>query len=127
MEVRTHRLADKELVGSVVELEDGYAKVVLRTTERMAVDEWGLVHGGFTFGAADYAAMLAVNHPNVVLYRADVRFTSPVRAGETITAEGRVVESQGKKYRVEVKATTDRIVLEGVMYCYVPEKHVLEE
>ncbi len=127
MEVRTHRLADRELVGEVVELEEGYAKVTLRTTERMAVDELGLVHGGFTFGAADYAAMLAVNHPNVVLYRADVRFTNPVRAGETVTAEGKVVETQGRKYRVEVKATTNRVVLEGVMYCYVPEKHVLEE
>ncbi len=126
MEVRTHRLANDELVGKVVELEDGYAKVKLKTDERMAVDERGLVHGGFTFGCADLAAMMAVNHPNVVLYRAEVRFTAPVKAGEEITAEGRVVERSGKKVRVEVKAYTDKTVLEGFMHCYIPEKHVLE-
>ena len=88
--------------------------------------EKGLVHGGFTFGCADLAAMLAVNHPNVVLYRAEVKFTAPVKVGEEIMAEGRVVERSGKKIRVEVKAYTDKTVLEGLMYCYIPENHVLE-
>ena len=126
METRTHRLANDELVGKVVELEDGYAKVKLKTDGRMAVDEKGLVHGGFTFGCADLAAMLAVNHPNVVLYRAEVKFTAPVKVGEEIMAEGRVVERSGKKIRVEVKAYTNKTVLEGLMYCYIPENHVLE-
>ncbi|NOY11140.1 MAG: PaaI family thioesterase [Archaeoglobi archaeon] len=127
MEVRTHRLADRNVVGEVVEVREGYARVVLRTTKQMAVDELGLVHGGFTFGAADLAAMVAVNHPNVVLYRAEVRFTAPVRAGEVITAEARVEEGEGRKVRVNVVAKTDRTVLEGVMHCYIPEKHVLEK
>lgn len=127
MEIRTHRLADRELVGEVTEVGEGYAKVVLTTNDRMAVDERGLVHGGFTFGAADLAAMIAVNHPNVVLYRAEVKFTAPVKAGEIVTAEARVIESDGRKLKVEVKAYTDKNVLEGVMYCYIPDKHVLEE
>ncbi|WP_457591148.1 PaaI family thioesterase [Geoglobus sp.] len=126
MEIKTHMLANRELVGEVVELKDGYAKVVLRTDDRMAVDELGLVHGGFTFGAADLAAMVAVNHPNVVLYRAEVRFTAPVKAGEIVTAEAKVVESSGRKLKVEVKAYTSRDVLDGTMYCYIPERHVLD-
>ena len=126
MEVRTHELADREFVGEVVELRDGYAKVKLKTNRKMAVDSKGLIHGGFTFGCADFSAMLAVNHPNVVLYKADVRFTAPVKAGEEIIAEGRVVERLGKKIRVEVKAYTDKTVLEGSMYCYIPERHVME-
>ncbi len=126
MEIKTHMLASRDLVGEVVELKDGYAKVVLRTDDRMAVDELGLVHGGFTFGAADLAAMVAVNHPNVVLYRAEVRFTAPVKAGEVVTAEAKVVESSGRKLKVEVKAYTSRDVLDGTMYCYIPERHVLD-
>ena len=126
MEIKTHMLASRDLVGEVVELKDGYAKVVLRTDDRMAVDELGLVHGGFTFGAADLAAMVAVNHPNVVLYRAEVRFTAPVKAGEVVTAEAKVVESSGRKLKVEVKAYTSRDVFEGVMHCYIPERHVLD-
>ncbi len=126
MEIKTHMLANRELVGEVVELKDGYAKVVLRTDDRIAVDELGLVHGGFTFGAADLAAMVAVNHPNVVLYRAEVRFTAPVKAGEIVTAEAKVVELSGRKLKVEVKAYTSRDVLDGTMYCYIPERHVLD-
>ncbi len=126
MEILTHRLADKEFVGEVVEIKDGYARVKLKTNERMAVDDKGLVHGGFTFGCADLSAMLAVNHPNVVLYKSEVKFTAPVKAGEEITAEGKIVKRSGKKIKVQVKAYTDKTVLEGFMYCYIPEKHVLE-
>jgi len=127
MEVKTHRLADKELLGEVVEVKEGFAKVMLKTCERMIVDDKGLVHGGFTFGAADLAAMIAVNHPNVVLYKAEVRFTAPVKKGETVFAEGRVVERNDRRIKVEAKAYTDKVVLEGFMYCYIPEKHVLED
>ena len=81
MEQRTHRLTSKRLVGKPVKIEKNYAEVLLETTEEMTVDEYGLVHGGFTFGLADYAAMLAVNEPTVVLGKADVKFLKPVKVG----------------------------------------------
>jgi len=46
----------------------------------MAVDQMGLVHGGFTFGAADFAAMAAVNDPNVVLVSSECRFFKPCKS-----------------------------------------------
>ncbi len=125
--IRTHKLASKEWVGEVVEVGDNYAVVKLKTREEMKVDEFGLVHGGFTFGAADLAAMLAVNEETVVLYKAEVRFTAPVKVGEEIVAKAKVVEADGRKRKVEVEAWTDKKVLEGVMFCYVPERHVLEK
>ena len=126
MEIKTHRLANNELVGEVVEVKEGYARIKLVTDDRMAVDERGLVHGGFTFGCADLAAMIAVNHPNVVLYKAEVRFTAPVKAGETVYAEGEIMEREEKKIKVKVTAYTEKTVLEGIMYCYVPDRHVLQ-
>jgi acyl-coenzyme A thioesterase PaaI-like protein len=65
---------------------NGNSQVELVTTAQMAADEQGLVHGGFIFGAADYAAMIAVNHPHVVLGASDVKFLKPVRVGETVMA-----------------------------------------
>ena len=62
----------------------------MTTTNAMAADDIGLVHGGFIFGMADYAAMLAVNDPNVVLGAADVKFLKPVSVQETVVAEARV-------------------------------------
>ena len=74
MELKTHQSIDRSLCGEVVELGDGYAKVRLVTTQQMVTDDRGLVHGGFTFGAADFAAMAAVNDPYVVLVAAEVCF-----------------------------------------------------
>ena len=64
---------------------------------RMAADGSGLAHGGFIFGLADYAAMIAVNHPNVVLGAAEVRFLKPVVSGETVVARGQDGFRRGQK------------------------------
>ena len=89
MEIITHKAIDPDLCGTPVAVSDGYSRVEIATTARMAVDDKGLVHGGFVFGLADHAAMIAVNHPNVVLGSAEVKFVKPVRVGERIVAEAR--------------------------------------
>ena len=87
MEQRTHEQIASHLCGRPVELAPGRARVVLETTAEMAADQRGLVHGGFTFGLADYAAMLAVNEPPVVLASAQVKFLGPVVVGDRVEAE----------------------------------------
>jgi acyl-coenzyme A thioesterase PaaI-like protein len=126
IEPRTHLAIDQRLCGEPIELMEGSARVALETTSAMAADEAGLVHGGFVFGAADYAAMLAVNDPNVVLGAAEVRFSAPVKVGEKIIFEARVVETKGKKRVAEVKgAVGNREVLSGSLVTFVLDKHVL--
>jgi acyl-coenzyme A thioesterase PaaI-like protein len=74
VDINTHEKISKRLVGRPIEVVRGtHAVVELNATNEMAVDLVGLTHGGFTFGLADYAAMLAVNHPNVVLGSAQVK------------------------------------------------------
>lgn len=128
MELRTHILASKHLVGEVVEQKEGFAKAVLKTTEEMRVDEKGLVHGSFTFGVADLAAMAAVNEPNVVLARVEAIFLKPVKVGDTIIAEAQIAKQSGSKYIVEVVAHNGfSEVLKATMECFVLEKHVLDK
>ena len=92
----------------------------------MAADKSGLVHGGFVFGLADYAAMLAVNHPNVVLGSADVKFLKPVQVGETLEARASVQKADGKKQLVEVVVNQgDKSVFSGWFTCFVLEAHIL--
>jgi len=127
MKIDTHRQIDQMLCGRPFFVEDGQSQVELETTDRMAADEAGLVHGGFIFGAADYAAMIAVNHPHVVLGASDVKFLKPVRVGETVVARARVQEVKGKKYWVSVSVSKDDIeVFQGMFTCFVLDKHVLE-
>ena len=75
----THLLASERLIGSVITIGEKSAEVKLKITEEMSVDDFSLAHGGFVFGLADYAAMVAINEPTVVLGKAEVKFLKPVR------------------------------------------------
>jgi len=132
--VRTHLGIDRRLVGEPLTVEEGRAQVVLTTLPEMAADDSGLVHGGFVFGLADYAAMLAVNHPNVVLAGAEVRFLKPVVVGMRLVATARRTESAGRKRRVEVEVRRasgvvvgdeGEPIFTGTFQCAVPDRHVL--
>ncbi len=126
MEIITHQKINQEICGKPLEVKKGYSRVELVTLESMAADQSGLVHGGFIFGQADYAAMIAVNHPNVVLGGADVKFLKPVKTGERVLAEARVTAVEGKKNTVEVVVTRgEEKVFEGNFTCFVLGKHVL--
>ncbi|HEX6902447.1 MAG TPA: hotdog domain-containing protein [Thermoanaerobaculia bacterium] len=124
---RTHRAIDSRLCGEPLDLGDGSASVGFTALPEMAADERGLVHGGFVFGLADYAAMLAVNDPNVVLGSADVRFLKPVVVGERLVARAVVEEADGRKRRVKVEVLRgEEPVMSGAFACFVLDRHVLE-
>ncbi len=127
MQPNTHLSINNALCGELVDLSQGGATVQLEATSNMAADAVGLVHGGFVFGLADYAAMLAVNHPNVVLGSAEVRFLAPVRVGETVVARASRSSEAGRKNVLEVSATVgDREVFNGSFVAFVLDHHVLE-
>lgn len=129
MQQNTHLKTSKELVGAVVSMEENKATVTLKMTEEMVVDTMGLAHGGFTFGLADYAAMVAVNHPNVVLGKAEVKFMKPTIVGDKLIAEA-VVSEQFNPVKsavsVSVKNQDNVVVFEGEFTCFSLENHVLE-
>ena len=128
MEPNTHLAIDRRLCGVPLELGEGTARVELTTLPEMAADGRGLVHGGFVFGLADYAAMLAVNHPNVVLAGAEVRFLKPVVVGEQLVAEARIAEGDDRKSRVRVEVLRDgEAVMSGDFRCVTLAQHVLGE
>jgi acyl-coenzyme A thioesterase PaaI-like protein len=154
---RTHLAIDRRLCGEPLDSAAtvaGTARVGLTTVPEMAADAAGLVHGGFVFGLADHAAMLAVNHPNVVLGSAAVRFLRPVAVGERLIAEATVAESAGRRSRVLVEVrraaaagaggadasggvdasggadgvgeAAGETVMSGELVCFSLDRHVLE-
>jgi uncharacterized protein (TIGR00369 family) len=125
----THLKVSKKMVGSVVSIEENTATVTLEITKEMVVDEFNLSHGGFVFGLADYAAMLAINEPTVVLGKAEVKFIKPVILNDKLTAVAIISDnSNGKKITVSVNVINaeDQLVFEGAFVCFVLEKHILE-
>jgi uncharacterized protein (TIGR00369 family) len=127
VEPRTHLGIDATWCGTPVALREGSAEVELVTLPAMAADDRGLVHGGFVFGLADYAAMLAVNEPHVVLAGAEVSFLKPVRVGERLRAIAAVGDVEGRKHRVHCAVQgPDGDVLQARFTCVVTARHVLD-
>ena len=129
MEIKTHTKINPKFSGKPLSIEtDKFATVILELTEEMIADEKGLIHGGFIFSAADYCAMLSVNHPNVVLAKAEVKFLKPSSVGEKIIFEGIVIEKEHNKRVVEVHGKNEKneIVFNGKFYCVITHKHVCE-
>lgn len=127
MERRTHLALSARLCGEARSISSGAAELELEASDEMRADARGLVHGGFIFGLADHAAMLAINEPNVVLGSAQTRFVAPVVVGDKLRASARVTSVEGKRQQVEVKVTrAGSSVFEGTFVCFVPPRHVLE-
>jgi len=126
MQLNTHLNINTSLCGKVTKLQENYAEVLLHTTQKMAADTQGLVHGGFIFGAADYAAMSAVNDPYVVLGASNSKFIAPVKVGDAVMCKATVVNIKGKKAEVDVEAFVNgKLVFEGKFTTFVLPGHVL--
>ena len=126
MKLNTHLNINTSLCGKVTKLQENYAEVLLHTTQQMTADKQGLVHGGFIFSAADYAAMSAVNDPLVVLGASSSKFLAPVKVGDAVLCKATVVSEKGKKREVEVEAfVSEKLVFEGGFTTFVLDAHVL--
>lgn len=128
MDIKTHKSINQFFCGEPIDIEDGKRGLLkLKTVEEMKADEKGLVHGGFIFSAADYLAMITVNHPNVVLGSANVRFAKPVKLGDEILFKSEVLSGDGRKSLVKVDGfVNDKKVFEGEFICYNLQEHVLD-
>ena len=128
LELKTH-LKFNPKFGRLVEINENGAKVILETNEDMAVDEEGLVHGGFTFGAADFCAMASVNEPFVVLVKAtNCEFMAPVKVGDIVEFNGEILMKEKRKVEVKVIGTLNEIeVFSGLFSCVILENHVLKK
>lgn len=123
----THQMVNQHLCGIPVDLKKNFAQIKLLTTEEMIVDDTDLIHGGFIFGLADYCSMLTINHPNVVLGGANVRFLKPVKKGDILIANGKLANIKGKEIRIKVDIFREKeLVFDGNFICFTPKKHVLK-
>ncbi len=125
--LHTHTLINNYLCGDIVELKKGYCEVKLEAENEMVVDEEGLVHGGFIFGAADFAAMAAINEPTVVLVASECQFLAPAKLGDTIIFKAQARHQEGRKRIVHVRGYLNDVkIFEGEFMTVITERHVLK-
>ncbi|TKI70324.1 PaaI family thioesterase [Sulfurimonas crateris] len=125
--LKTHEEINRDLCGEIEKMDIGYVKLKLVTTHDMIADSKGLIHGGFIFGAADYAAMAAVNERNVVLVASNCQFLSPVKFGDIVNFTAKVRHKEGRKRNVRVTGNVlDIKVFDGEFKTVVTDRHVLK-
>jgi acyl-CoA thioesterase len=125
--LQTHESINERYSGSLEELKDGSSVVRLDTNDRMIVDRKGLIHGGFIFSAADFAAMAAVNEKNVVLSASSCQFLAPAKLNDTIIFEATVRNKEGRKRNIKVTGKVGEIkIFSGEFQAVVTDSHVLK-
>lgn len=126
-DLKTHLKIKSILVGNLVAMAKNTSKVVLQTTHDMSVDEFGLIHSGFLFGSAEYAAVAAVNEPNVVVIGCRSKFFAPAKVGDLITFEAKGRFEDARKREIKVIGMINEIkVFEGLFQAVLLEKHILQ-
>lgn len=123
----THAKIKGALVGNLTELKKGFSKVIFHTTQEMTVDDFGLIHNGFIFGSAEYAAVASINEENVVVIGCRSKFFAPAKLGDVIEfeAKGRFEEARKREIRVIGKINEIKI-FEGIFQAILLEKHILQ-
>ena len=101
-DLKSHYLLSRTVVGAVEEKSKGYAKIYFIPTEDMVANKKGMIHTGFIFGSANYAAIAAVNIPTAVLAVAKTNFLAPMKIGEHAVFEAFSPHKDSRKQNVKV-------------------------
>jgi acyl-coenzyme A thioesterase PaaI-like protein len=126
--LKTYELIKNSLSGYLMKLEDDYAKVSLKCISDMSVDNKGLIHSGFMFNAANFAAIAAINEPNSILVGSKTKFLAPVKIDDVVIFEADSRFSDSRKRDIDVIGKVDGVkVFEGEFYCVVMNEHILDK
>ncbi len=126
-DLKTHDKIRTNLCGTIIKLDSGYSKTTLQTTKEMVLDDLGLIHSGFIYGAADYAAAVAVNEPNIIIIGSRSSFLAPAKLDDLIEYEAKAKFEDSRKREIKVTAHINEIkVYEGIFHAVVLEKHIFK-
>ncbi|WP_169942975.1 PaaI family thioesterase [Campylobacter sp. RM15925] len=126
-ELKTSPNIKLNLSGTVTALEPNHAKTNFFASSEMVADSEGLIHGGFVFSAASYAALASVNETHSVMIGAKIHFYAPTRLNEMIEFDAHAHFGESKKREVRVVGRTKDIkVFEGTFQIVVLEDHIFK-
>lgn len=126
-QLKTHPKLSENYAGTLLSISKNQATVTLKPTHDMTVDDFGLIHNGFIFGAAEYAAIAAINEENLVIIGSHTKFFAPVKLGDTIIFEAKGRYEEARKREVTVIGIINEVkVFEGVFQAVLLKQHILE-
>lgn len=97
-------IAVKEIIGELVDLELGKRGIsILETTEDMAFEKTKIVRGEFIFAQANSLALSVIDADVALTGVANIKYKSPVLAGQKLIAKAEVTRVRQNKHFVCVR------------------------
>ena len=122
----THTEINQSLFGTLEELEEGYAKVIFTGAEEMSVDKRGMIHTGFIYGSANFAAMASVNVATAILLVSKTNYLAPLGINDEAIFEAKCQQKNTRKRNVFVTGHVNNIkFFEGEFTIVVLDHHPL--
>ena len=115
------------IVGELTEIYRNKVVTRFAPTERMIMDESKMIHAGFIFNAASFAAMAAINKKYSVLIAADVKFLAPIELGHEVIFKAEAIQSDTKKCEVKVEGyLLDIKIFDSLFHIAVFDKKIFK-
>lgn len=100
---KVRSIGGKEIVGELIDLELGrYGISILDTTEDMAFEKTNIIRGHNIFAQAESIAMAVIDADVALTGVANIKYKTPVKAGQKIVAKAEVVRKRSNKNFVHV-------------------------
>lgn len=97
-------LRESEIIGELIDLNLNKSGIsILQTTTQMAFEKINVVRGHHIFAMAESLAMSVINAQVALTGVANIKYKTPVSAGEKLIAKAEVAKVRDDKYFVHVK------------------------
>lgn len=116
-----------DLCGIIIQSDKEELITRFQPSKQMISDENDIVHSGFIFNAASYAAMCLVNQPYSLIIKSEVQFLAPLEFGQEMTFIATIRHSNNKQYEVLVKGTLlDIKIFEASFHISIFDKQIFK-
>ncbi|ANV98398.1 hypothetical protein BBW65_06140 [Helicobacter enhydrae] len=127
IELMTCTALKSDLCGVILNHTEEEILTKFTPTKQMICDEDNLIHSGFIFNAANYAAMCLVNQPFSVTIGSEVEFLAPLEFEQEMHFVGVIKQSNNKKYEVRVIGNLlDIKIFEATFYIAIFDKQLFK-
>ncbi|MBS4539758.1 transcription factor FapR [Clostridium sp. D2Q-11] len=100
---KVRSLGGKEIIGELIDLELGKSGIsILETNGNMAFEKTNIIRGHHIFAQAESIAMAVIDAEVALTGVANIKYKTPVKAGNKLVAKAEVVRKRGNKFFVHV-------------------------
>lgn len=107
---KVRSIMDTEIVGELIDLNLGISGIsILETDKDMAFSKTKLVRGHHIFSQAESLAMAVIDAEVALTGVSNIKYLSPVKAGDKLIAKAEVARVRGNNHFVHVKTSVNQV------------------